>query len=31
VVDIEPRDGRHVVASLADVDVATLSRLVTRS
>lgn len=31
VVDIEPRDGRHVVASLADVDVATLSLLVTRS
>jgi HAD superfamily hydrolase (TIGR01509 family) len=31
VVDIEPRDGRHVVASLEDVDVATLSRLVTPS
>lgn len=31
VVDIEPRVGRQVVASLADVDVATLTALVTRS
>jgi HAD superfamily hydrolase (TIGR01509 family) len=31
VVDIAPRDGRHVVQSLAELDAATLSALVTRS
>lgn len=31
VVDIEPREGRHVVRSLSDVDLRTLTDLVTRS